>query len=174
MDIDSSLTTLKKDIGSRLTKFREAKNYSRNRLANESGVTQGFISLIELGKRLPKLEVLSKICSVLGITFEEFFSNKGKEELPINNNFNQLNSLAQKLTSDQLQLINSVMKEIVRVNKTTLWTNKTDIIELLDLLERKYATLTVAGRPITLEERVQLLKALNTTILPPEDEDGSR
>lgn len=71
------------DVGLRLAKFRKAKGLSKNKLAKDAGVTQGFISQIESGIRLPTLEVLNRICTALGITLSEFFAEDGQpEELP--------------------------------------------------------------------------------------------
>lgn len=98
------------NIGARLTKFREAKGLSKNRLAKEVGVTQGFISQLELGNRTPTLEVLNRICSVLGITLHDFFAPDDQaEDMPPD--LRRLIDKAKKLSPRQLQILNAVLDE---------------------------------------------------------------
>lgn len=54
-------------------KAREAKGIGQNALANETGVTQQYIWLIENGQRRPSVEVAKKIANVLGFDWTEFF-----------------------------------------------------------------------------------------------------
>lgn len=54
-------------------KAREAKGIGQNALANETGVTQQYIWLIENGQRRPSVEVAKKIAEVLDFDWTEFF-----------------------------------------------------------------------------------------------------
>jgi transcriptional regulator with XRE-family HTH domain len=94
------------DVGTRLTRFRESKKISKNKLAQESGVTQGFISQVELGNRLPTLEVLNRICSALGLTLSEFFADQAPEVPP---EVRRVCDKLQKLTPDKLKILESVL-----------------------------------------------------------------
>lgn len=49
---------------------RELK-LTQAQLADKAGVTQGAISMIELGKRVPSLDVIIKIASALGCTVND-------------------------------------------------------------------------------------------------------
>jgi transcriptional regulator with XRE-family HTH domain len=98
------------DVGTRLTRFRESKKISKNKLAQEVGVTQGFISQVELGNRLPTLEVLNRICTALGITLAEFFADTRERE-PLPPEIRQIIDKAQKLTPRQLKILNDVLDE---------------------------------------------------------------
>ncbi len=61
-----SSTTAKKNIGSILRERRVRKGLSQTELANEIGVTQTFLSLVEHGKRIPSYDVLERAANVLG------------------------------------------------------------------------------------------------------------
>jgi transcriptional regulator with XRE-family HTH domain len=52
----------------RAIKFvRSAKSWSQAKLANESGLTAGYISLVENGQRAPSLGAIEKIANALGV-----------------------------------------------------------------------------------------------------------
>lgn len=57
-------------LGIKVRKLREEAGYSQSELAEKVGVTQGFISHIELGIREPGLPTLRKIAAVLGVPVE--------------------------------------------------------------------------------------------------------
>ena len=47
------------NVGKRITFFRTAKNYSVNKLATLSGISQSYLRDIELGNKNPTIEILS-------------------------------------------------------------------------------------------------------------------
>ncbi len=51
-----------------IVKKRKEQSLSQNKLAKLVGVSQPFINEIEKGRKSPSIEVLFKICEVLGIT----------------------------------------------------------------------------------------------------------
>lgn len=57
-------------IGKAIAYYREQKEWSTVQLAEESGLSQGSISLYENGKRNPSDDALERICSALGITLK--------------------------------------------------------------------------------------------------------
>lgn len=61
------------DVGKRITCLRTAKNYSVNKLANLSGISQSYLRDIELGNKNPTVEILSIICNTLEISLRDFF-----------------------------------------------------------------------------------------------------
>lgn len=63
------------NVALRVKQLREAKNLSQNKLAILSGLSQGMIRQIELGKKNPTVDSVSKICSALDITLAEFFAD---------------------------------------------------------------------------------------------------
>lgn len=56
-----------------LKEKREQKGYTQQRLADEVGVTQTAISLIESGDRNPSILLAKKIGHVLGFNWTEFY-----------------------------------------------------------------------------------------------------
>lgn len=65
-----------KEIGERVRAYREARNMSKNFLANQAGVSPTYIYQIESGLKCPTVEYLDHICWGLGITLAEFFSEE--------------------------------------------------------------------------------------------------
>ena len=64
------------NVGKRITFFRTAKNYSVNKLATLSGISQSYLRDIELGNKNPTIEILSYICEALNISLREFFDEQ--------------------------------------------------------------------------------------------------
>ncbi len=63
-----------KNLGENIRRAREAMNLSQVafgvRLGYKKGDANGFISLVESGKRVPKVNTLLKIARVLGTSLE--------------------------------------------------------------------------------------------------------
>ena len=64
------------NVGKRITFFRTAKNYSVNKLATLSGISQSYLRDIELGNKNPTIEILSYICEALNISLREFLMSR--------------------------------------------------------------------------------------------------
>jgi len=62
------------DIGPKLRATRLAKGLSVTHVAQQAGVTKGFVSLAERGKTRVSVPVLLRICEVLGITIGSLFT----------------------------------------------------------------------------------------------------
>ena len=63
------------DVHARITKLREERGYSVNKLANLAGISQGFLREIELGQKKPGIDTLSYICDALHISLRDFFDD---------------------------------------------------------------------------------------------------
>ena len=63
------------DIGTRISFFRNKKQYSVNRLATLAGISQSYLRDVELGKKNPTVEVLSYICDALDLSLRDFFDD---------------------------------------------------------------------------------------------------
>lgn len=63
------------DIGKRISFFRNAKQYSVNRLATMAGISQSYLRDVELGKKNPTVEVLSYVCEALDLSLRDFFDD---------------------------------------------------------------------------------------------------
>lgn len=51
----------------KLTKLRESKGWSQQKLADESGVSQAYISELELGRKNPTVKILQKLSQALEV-----------------------------------------------------------------------------------------------------------
>jgi len=61
------------EIGKKIAELREKKGWSQYRLAKETGIKQGTISNLELGKRkYPQSDTLQKIATALGVSMAAF------------------------------------------------------------------------------------------------------
>ena len=69
------------DVGARLKELREKRNISQNKLALMSELSQGFVRQIELGEKNPTVESVSKLCTGLGISLQEFFNGDVPPEI---------------------------------------------------------------------------------------------
>lgn len=96
------------NVAEKITKLRTEKGISVNKLANMSGLSQGFVRQIELGEKKPTVESLSLICEALNITLTDFF----KEE-PLDNKdylIKTLNKNISSLTTIQIKALIEVAK----------------------------------------------------------------
>ncbi len=60
-------------VAKQITRFREERGYSVNKLANLAGISQSYLREVELGNKNPTVEVLSYICDALKISLADFF-----------------------------------------------------------------------------------------------------
>jgi transcriptional regulator with XRE-family HTH domain len=70
------------DIAKRVKTVRESKGISVYKLAQLSGISSTYLYEIELGKKQPTVEIISRICNALDISLETFFA-ENKEEIKI-------------------------------------------------------------------------------------------
>lgn len=64
------------DVGARLKAVRKSKGFSQRFVAEQSGVTNGMISLIESNKSSPSVSSLKKILSVFDMALSDFFEGE--------------------------------------------------------------------------------------------------
>ena len=58
-------------VGQRIHELRKHKNYTLNKLANLSGVSQSYLRDIEFGNKNPTIAFLSIICQTLDISLKD-------------------------------------------------------------------------------------------------------
>lgn len=96
------------DIGKRIKNIRNAKNISTYKLAEMTGITQPVISKLENGNRKADLDIIKKICDALEITLVDFFSINDQAISP---EYLELLKNAKELTSEQLKILNDIIKK---------------------------------------------------------------
>ncbi|MCE3028333.1 cupin domain-containing protein [Salinicola sp. DM10] len=73
LDAESGIDSEQK-LGARLRALRQSRKLSIRRLAELSGVTHPFISMIERDLSSPSISSLKRILDCLGVTLSDFFS----------------------------------------------------------------------------------------------------
>lgn len=71
----------RKEIGAKIRKLREEKDWKQGKLATKAGISPSYIPDLENGKKCPTVEVLDYICCALGISLSEFFADDKECEL---------------------------------------------------------------------------------------------
>ncbi|WP_304459248.1 helix-turn-helix domain-containing protein [Alicyclobacillus sendaiensis] len=64
------------DVAARLRQVRESRGISQYRLSKLSGVAASAINKVESGVTNPTVELMERLCSALGVTLSEFFSDE--------------------------------------------------------------------------------------------------
>ena len=96
-------------ISRRLSDLCKKNGVSAYRLSKQTGITQSVLSEVFRNKRTPTILTLDKLCSALGITLAQFFTEAG---FPANLSQQQkeLLSLWEDLTAEEKNMIKTLMK----------------------------------------------------------------
>ena len=68
------------DVLDKIEELRAERNWSKNYLALESGLTQSTLNNLYSRKTEPKISTLRAICNAFGITLSEFFKEQDSED----------------------------------------------------------------------------------------------
>jgi len=74
-------------VGINMKNFREEKNITQEKMAEDLGVTRQAISNWECGKTQPDLDMLQKISTYLGVSVEELIYGEKRENVTIVNKY---------------------------------------------------------------------------------------
>ncbi len=99
-----------KDFALRLTTLRTKKNVSAREMSLAIGQNPGYINHIETGQGTPSLAGIFYICEYLGITPGEFFDFENKNPAKLN----KINEYMKKLNDEQLELMEKLVKNLIR------------------------------------------------------------
>jgi transcriptional regulator with XRE-family HTH domain len=66
---------LRESLGSAIRERRKGLGYTLARMSEQTGVSLGYLSQIELGKNSASIETLYRICLALGIKMSELFQS---------------------------------------------------------------------------------------------------
>lgn len=156
------------DYGKRVSYFRQKAGISKRKLATLVGVDPSLITKIEANSTKPSLDTLERICSILGIELAEFFADECDHLETISNDIKSLLSDIQTLSPLQTAAIKNIVAELSLINQEIKQTKSNNAHkELLDLFNTT-KPITIAGKPISLEERIKILEALKEIIDPGE------
>ncbi|MCL2049126.1 MAG: helix-turn-helix domain-containing protein [Defluviitaleaceae bacterium] len=101
-------------VAKRLEDLRENKGVSAREMSRRINRDETYIRQIETGKLVPSISVLFEICSYLGITVKDFFSDEVENpEL-----LNELFEILRTLNKHELESITSIV-EIIAEKKAS-------------------------------------------------------
>ena len=92
----------------RLTELRMEKGVSARDMSLSLGQSPGYINNIENGVNLPSMSMFFYICDYFTITPQEFFDIYSTNP----NKLNQLTEIAKDLSSDKMDLVMNLIKEM--------------------------------------------------------------
>ncbi|EGW36443.1 helix-turn-helix transcriptional regulator [Desulfosporosinus sp. OT] len=58
------------DLGANIANYRKLKRLTQSDLARVTGVSKGFISAIEEGRKVPRIKTLARIAECMGVNLE--------------------------------------------------------------------------------------------------------
>lgn len=61
-------------LGQRICELRHGLSYTQRELAERSGISVSFLSMIERAERVPHLDTLASIASALDVTLSQLFA----------------------------------------------------------------------------------------------------
>lgn len=103
------------NVGKKIKSLRNQTGISARLLADKTDLDPSQISKIENGTSKPSLDALQRICEVLDISVSDFFAvsindNHSEEVLP---EVEQLIEISKSLTTNQMELLNKLLKSFV-------------------------------------------------------------
>lgn len=118
--------------------MRESMNLSKNQLSKLSGVSQSYISDIELNKKNPTLDILERLCKALGITVAQFLQDSDENQLP--HDLIQLIETTKKLPQEERKALNEYLKvRLSFMNEISAAKEETNVASLVAESGAKYA-----------------------------------
>ncbi|WP_003545307.1 helix-turn-helix domain-containing protein [Desulfotomaculum nigrificans] len=96
------------DIASRIIELRKNIGFNTNQLAKLANISYSTLYEVETGKKQPSVYTLEKICTALGITLSEFFSDTQEQE-PLPPEVRQICEKVKQLPPDKLKVLNAVL-----------------------------------------------------------------
>lgn len=97
-----------KYLGQRLRQFRKDARLTQNQLAKKAGITPTYLSIIERGAQLPRLETFIRLANILSVSADDLLM----EEPTANRDDSRavLHIPSDDLTEEQLELIENMVK----------------------------------------------------------------
>ena len=97
---ESKNTNFKEQLAQELRAYRKSKRMSAMDLAQKSGLSPSFISLIETGKVMPSVEKFFQLCRALNVSPAKFYFtdwNGDKDTMELIEIYNTLNQKSANL-----------------------------------------------------------------------------
>jgi transcriptional regulator with XRE-family HTH domain len=71
--MENLMDKLAKRIGKKISDIRRKRSITSEKLAYENGISKGYMSDIENGKKIPSIKTLDQIATALGVDIRELF-----------------------------------------------------------------------------------------------------
>ena len=121
-------------IGNKIKKIRELKNFTQNYMADSLGISQSAYSKIELGELEVTMSRLEKIAEIFKMKTEDVLSFNDKMIFNISNNLNggnvfgeinyHLSENERKMYEDQIKILKNEIEFLRKILEHTLESNK--------------------------------------------------
>lgn len=102
-------------LGTKLKQLRTGKGMTQAELASRLGLTPKMVSFYELDQRVPPIDILKKLCGILGVDANYLLdvSSKPVEQASVSLNGRELALLAayRKLSAENKDFIDLCMKK---------------------------------------------------------------
>ena len=100
-------TPLEERFGEKLEELREGKNMTRERLAEQVGLTARHIAALERGERRPTLNTMEKLLRTLGAPTEWLVHPEFEEQ---NARLREISHLAATFSDEQQEFLLGIMR----------------------------------------------------------------
>ena len=104
-------TPLEERFGEKLEELREGKNMTRERLAEQVGLTARHIAALERGERRPTLNTMEKLLRTLGAPTEWLVYPEFEEQ---NARLREISHLAATFSDEQQEFLLGIMRLILK------------------------------------------------------------
>ncbi len=99
------------NIGKRMKKSRNNANLTQEQLAEKVNISTNYLSSIERGDKIPRLETFVKIANALNVSADELLMDVIRKDRAVK--YTQLCETLLTLTVEESQLINTIIEAIV-------------------------------------------------------------
>ena len=98
-----------KEIGLRVRRRREALGYSREKLAEVSGLAVSFLGSVELGKSDFSVSTLKKLCAALGVSSDYILFGNEQDGA-----YSQVSAMLSGLDAEYLPMVEELLGAYVK------------------------------------------------------------
>lgn len=106
-----------KYLGQRLRQFRKDARLTQNQLAKKAGITPTYLSIIERGAQLPRLETFINLANILSVSADDLLMEDHAESRKETHTSFAIPS--DNLSDEELTLVQDIVKLMCDHFKTT-------------------------------------------------------
>lgn len=146
--------SIKKTISTNITRYRELSGMTQKELAQKLNVTPSRISNWEQGANCPTIDILFKVCEVLGVSINDIYGVY--PEAKIRMSYDEIEHIKKYRILDQhgKEMVDFTLEKEYERSKALSKNKQSNIIKMPDYLEANAAHES-AGKKFTEEERLE-------------------